>query len=95
MFLSCLHRTVDYIFYGEKNENVKENVRVLSLSNSPSVFVYLFCSDRTVDYIFYGEKNENVKEKMRVLSLSQILLRFSCSYPVYIERLITSFMEKK
>ena len=23
-FLSCLYRTVDYIFYGEKNENVKE-----------------------------------------------------------------------
>ena len=63
MFLSCLHRTFDYIFYGEKKENVKENVRVLSLSNSPSVFVFLSCLHRTVDYIFCGEKNENVKEK--------------------------------
>ncbi len=36
VFLSCLHRTVDYIFYGEKNENVKEKMRVFPLSNSPS-----------------------------------------------------------
>ena len=74
---------------------MKENVRVLFLSNSPSVFVCLSCLHRTVDYIFYGEKNENVKENVRVLSLSQILLRFLCAYPVCIERFITSLMRIK